>query len=482
MKRLKFCFSLILVFAVFFLSTRESWSAFRLTLTPFEGGYDLRFGRISVGDPKEVKELTITVTTDIGKQYRIFQRVDAPLTTADRYDIDRNQFKMYTLLNSNNRGTLERLEEFPVRYSDTLLYTSNPAGEGDSFKVVYTIEPFASQAPGHYSGRLLFILRPINSTQEQDTETINMYVDLSNEGAIEISTESGFNSIRISSKDLDDIKHDYPSVFIDIKGNLGAPYRIYQQLGDSLIRSINDDQFDLSKVIYYVLENDTATPLKEGNLSDLKSKSLIYASDNLGSGDQLSVTYEPTSVFPLEKAGTYSGVINFIVEMDRQVGSVDPGLAGSVSVDFDVEKIFRLVVSSVLEGEEVVKEGGPLLSFGKVNYKSGVKESKVQIKIETNAKEPYMVSQKLSAPLRNEEGVKIPEKLFTFVLSKEEDTGAFLKFDGETIVDSEKDTPVFISNSKGESDKLEITYKLKTTPDTRGGNYNTGISYSLSEL
>jgi hypothetical protein len=41
---------------------------------------------------------------------------------------------------------------------------------------------------------------------------------------------------------------------------------------------------------------------------------------------------------------------------------------------------------------------------------------------------------------------------------------------------------IFVSDDMGDSDEFDITYKLRVTVDTPGGNYSTGVSYSLSEL
>ena len=481
MKNLKFLFCLILVLVVFSLVAREGWSAFRLTLTPYEGEFDLLFGRINAAGPKVVKELTIAVTTDIGKRYRVYQRVLRPLTS-DGIEINPDQFKMYTDIDSNSRGTLERLEEHRVTHMDTLLYTSNTSGDSDSFRVVYTIEPFASQVPGFYTGRLQFILLPIDSTQDEEKDEVNMFADLTNEGAIEITTETGFKRIYISSKDLDSEVDLFNKVYISVKGNMGARYRIYQQLGDNLVRSADGDQFDLEKVEFEVMEQDIVAAKKTGNLSELRSKSLIYVSDDLGSSNQIAITYKPTADFSQLKANLYTGAIDYSLELDRVTGILDPGIIDSIDVEFDVESIFRIVAVSISKDGKEIAEGKTALQFGKVGYKGGIKESRVRVRVESNMQKPYLVTQKFSGPLQDSEGNRIPKNLFTFYLEKEEDTEATLKFVKDAIVETEKDIPVFISNRDGDSDDFEIIYKLKTTGDTQAGDYNTGLSFSLSEL
>jgi hypothetical protein len=474
--------SVVAAWTVAIICLRPCWAAFSLSVTPYEGGYDLRLGNLGTQETKVIKEITFTITTDIGKQYRVYQRLDKPLTTPDGIEIDRNQFKMYTLTNSNSQGTLELIEEFPVMSGDTVLYTSNTAGDGDSFKVVYTFEPSVSQVPGSYYGRMLYILTPIDSTQDDVTNTLQMYVDLTNEGAVEISTDSGFKTIRISSSDLAKPSGQYPKVFISVKGNLGSRYRLYQELSNAQIKSDSGNLFNLEDITYEAVEDKAGSVVKNGNLSNLKAKALIYSSDDLGSGKDITIEYTPTPDFPKQKADSYSGAINYSIEVEN-TAAIEPGFLEAVDVELIVEPVFNLTAVSLSEeGKEVSQEGAALLQFGNISYKTDSKESRVRVKIESNLNKPYLVTQKISGPLQNEEGYKIPNELFTFELERPKDTGAKLKVVEEAVIEPEKDTPLFVSNDNGDSDEFEARYKLKVTGSTRGGNYNTGISYSLSEL
>jgi hypothetical protein len=254
-------------------------------------------------------------------------------------------------------------------------------------------------------------------------------------------------------------------------------------LGDSLIRSQTGRQFDLTKVKYEAKDTNAGKVLTNGNLSDLKSRKLIYTSDDLGSANDIAVKFMPTKDYYIQQAGRYVGVINYYVELYRTSTTVESGFIDSVDAEFEVLPIFRLIVASILgSGEEPMPEGAVLLNFNDVSVKSGSKQSAVKIKIESNLGKPYLVTQRLSGPLQNEEGYKLSDDQFTFMLKQSKDTGAKLKFDKEATVGTGKDEPLFISNSNGDNDEFEITYKLRVTSDTRGGNYSTGISYSLSEL
>ena len=67
-------------FFIFFIGgflcfASHSLAAFNLTVNPVDGGFDLRFTRLSPGDFKETKEVILRVNSDIGKQYRVSQNI-----------------------------------------------------------------------------------------------------------------------------------------------------------------------------------------------------------------------------------------------------------------------------------------------------------------------------------------------------------------------------------------------------------------------
>ncbi|MDD5356148.1 MAG: hypothetical protein PHY56_06410 [Candidatus Omnitrophica bacterium] len=487
MKNKMFLFLVVSIFAVLAMAVnviiQPCFAAFSLSVTPYEGGYDLRFGQLDTQSAKAVKELTITITTDIGKQYRVYQRLDKSLATADGTEIERNQFKMYTLTGSNSKGTLEWIEEMPVMSSDTVLYTSNTAGEGDSFRVVYTLEPSASQAAGSYFGRFIFVLVPIDSTQDETYKTINIYADLTNEGAVEISTKAGMKSIRISSRDIERGATDNSTAQISVKGNIGARYNIYQQLSDSLIKASSSQLLGLNSILYKVTDANSGAVLKEGDLSDLKSKSLVYSSDNLGSAAEIIIEYQPSADFSRQKADVYNGTINYYMEMDRATAALESGFVDAVDIECEVEPVFKITATSIGDnGQAIHQEGVAFLQFGDVGYKDTTKESRINVKVDSNMARPYTITQKLSGPLQNEAGDKIPQGFFTFIMEKKDNAGGKLKFEDEAVIEPGSDKTIFVSNANGDSDEFDVVYKLKVTADTKGGNYNTGISYSLSEL
>lgn len=472
------------------LPKQNCFAAFSINVSPVDGSPYVRFGRLDTTAPEEIEEVTVTVTTDIGTQYEVVQRIDQYFISSDRREMNREQFQMYTLLNSNARGTLERLEKTPVRFTDTRLYTSNTAGTGDSFKIVYSITPQPDQTPGQYEARFIYILRAIGSAQEQVIKTVYLYAELTNEGAVEITPKR----IRISSSDMNKISPRYPIINLTIKGRRGMGCRVYHQLSD--FKSNAGEKFDLSKVAYELREAES-DKIEKGHLSDLRpqARTLLYKFDDLDDTNTLNIRFIPEEDFPQHDAGFYKGTIDYFVEFDRtRMGG--ESAKESVCVEFDIEPVLNLRAVAITEEGEVKKEGGVLLEFGEVGYKTGktegragVSENIIKISITSNKKTPYSVAQSLVNPLQNEEGFKIPDEQLTFVTSRVDETRAQqeivgkLKFEKEEAVfKSGKDMTLYVSDAQGKGAEIIVKYKLKITADQRAGKYRSEVKYTVSEL
>jgi len=472
-----FLTSVFLILSAFVL-TPVSYAVFNITVQPTEGGFDLRFGNVAPTDFKVVKEILLTVNSDIGKQYRIMQRVVAPLRSADGSEIDKEQFRMYPLVNSNSKGTLLYRDETPVSDFDTTFYTSNATGDNDSMHLVYTITPRDGQIPGSYYGRIAIILSPVESNQDQVVITFNVYVQLSGSGvpSVEISSGSGSKRLFLSSKAMqrkEDISLVEPlSIFFKIASPAGGTYRIYQTLENSALVSSDGKDFDLTKILFSAAGGQKGHVAKESNLKAATGSMLVYESDTIGSPDEFEIILKPSSDFKTQTAGQYRGKLNYSIEMDRTVGNKSNQIE---SFEFVVE-IVPLFDIYAFSGE---KEG-VFLNFGEVSYKTGPKTSDVDIYVESNMGRPYQVVQKVSSVLVNKAGDKIPAEDFTVLISDpdagKEDQGKPLE--AQSVKEGE--TVIYSSSPSGEGKHFKATYRLVMRPDTRGGSYSTQIGYSLS--
>jgi hypothetical protein len=463
------------ILSLFFSSV--SYAEFDMTALSSHGSMDLRFDRVAPNDFKESLEMTFTVTSDIGKQYRVSQEVIKPLATMEGREISENQFKMYPLMNSNSHGILIYRQETPVAQFDDIIYTSNVSGSGDSFTLVYTLEPGDEQVPGLYYGTLAYILAPIDSREAQVVVTVNVFAELASGHAavVEVETSSGSSQLVLSTKsrgrDDDLFQKDYPQIAVKVHGPIGAPYRIYQKLEGGIAKSVAGDELDLSKVLFVIEDGEEGIITKDGSLKNASNKQLLYASDNHGSADEFVITYKPGDDLRLFKAGVYKSRLSFILEVDTARGmETAPFL--SVDFDVDVETLFDMRVYS--NGKE-----GLSLEFGEVSYKTGTKVSEVEIYIESNLEKPYQVVQKVASSMVNKKGDTIEEGDFT-VFVKEFDTREPPSFYIKApVAVKEGESVIFASGPSGKSARFKTEYSLTMKRDVRSGDYSASLGYSL---
>lgn len=475
-KQAKIGLLLALFSFVFFFSPAISNAVFDLSITQSEGGFDLRFDRINPDDFKIAREMTVQINSDIGKPYRVFQQLTQPLISGDGKLLDPAQFQSYPLPNSNSTGTLVYRQELPVSTEQELVYASDDAGDADSFQLVYTITPKPTQIPGSYRGRLALILIPVEtSTQTQYVTNVQIFVDFSggNAAVAEIASANGTDILTIDSKDLQltktGVEGTWPQVRIKIHNPVGSAYSIYQSLDTPELTSNEGYSFDLSRVNVVVQGGEKGAKAQTTTLKDARQPQLLYTSDPKGSPDEIAVVLSPDRSFRLEKAGFYRGRLSFWIQTDQTQTQVQKA---PFNIEFNVAPLFDIRVYSQ-------ETEGVSLKFGEVNYKSGPVASETDIYVESNLGKPYKVIQKVSSPMVNEAGQKVPAEDFIMKVGEAEvqEEPAFSIKDFAPVTEGEH--VIFSSGPKGLSAKMKVSYTLKTGPDSPAGNYSTRIGYSL---
>lgn len=472
-RNLRLITSLFFLISSLIFFNNNSYAAFNLSVVSSEGGTDIHFPKIASGDFKQNMQMTLTVDSTIGKQYRIVQQVIKPLTTMEGVELPPEQFKMYPLVNSNAKGTLIYRQEMPVERFDTALYTSDPAGSDDSFQLVYSLEPRERQTAGRYYGTLAYVLEPINSTESQMVVTFNVYAELG-AGAVptvDIQTNSGSSRLVLASEDIDrEDQYDpgiCPRIDIKISGPLEKKYSIYQNFEGGIVNSVSGQEFDLSKVAFLIDGGGKGTVIKEGDLKQATGDQLLYTSDLNGSAEELTITYKPAKGFRLLPAGLYRGRLSFMIESGDVKEKVQ-----TIDFEFNIVKVFDIYVYS--NGKE-----GVFLDFGKASFKDGIERSLMEVHVESNAGQPYQVIQKVDKAMMNEKGDQLAPDDF-IMLVRDIKTLQEPKFYMKEVVPvREGDTAIFFSGQGGESSSMVVEYQLKLGSDTKGGNYSAKIGYSL---
>lgn len=457
---------IILTFLIIgLLGVRHAYATFELTVTPYEGGWDLRFGRVRDQQIRTDKELTVKITTDLGVQYRVIQTLLEPLTNVRGVTVPKTNFILYTRRGSNQRGTLGAETESPVSPRRAVLYTSDQLGEGDSFVVIYGLSVPEGQEPGLYRGRIAYTLEPVDATQRPQTVVIDVNAEVESVFGIEIKTTLAGKVLRLRSPEREELATQ--EVFIDITGRLGAQYRVVQLVTESL-ESAEAERLPLDKVLFS-LGGGRKGVLGQAGQSPLSDRpTVIYTSTPGGDGDSIVVSFSLGDLTG-QKAGRYRGSIGYFLEsVSPYVREERPEI---VQLEVEIEPIFDLSITT---------EAAGMVEFSGLRPGGRPKTSEVLIEVETNLGRPYQVVQVMPSRLVNQEGDIIPDEYF---LMKVEDgeSGGTIRLPSKTPV-REGQTVLFTSNQKGDGDRFKIIYELTIPPDLPGGRYFTRVSCSLSEM
>ncbi len=449
------------IFSILTLTGNVAFAAFSLSVTPFEGGQNIRFGNISAQANGVVnKEVTLRVTSNISKQYRIIQQVLNPLSTVTGYEVPYTSLRVYAIRGTNKYGTLSVTNEIPVSLSRSILYTSNTQGTPDSFQLVYRL--LTSEVPaGSYRGRISYTLEPIDSSENSHTVVLNVFAEVSVENAIIIETQD--NSKTISLKHADKTKHSF-EVGFDIIGGLGQQFKIIQVIPQPLA-SLEGKKLALESVNFNVRGNKRGIAAAQSTTLS-KREQVIYTSNISGDPDNFIITYRLGDL-SWQRPGRYKTTLKYIL---RGTGILNSGLLDIFNLEVENEKIFQINATS--------ETGG--INFLELDPKNPPQISEVLIEVKTNVGKPYQITQNVISLLANKAGDTIKDKYFT-VNTESIDTKGDLKILTKSPV-KKGDTILFTSDKYGTSTQFGIVYELQVPRDVKRGNYSTQILYSLSEI
>ncbi len=453
--------SLIAVFLICFLLPLNTWAAASLSITPLEGGNSLRFGRVTSENAIN-KQVRIRVTSDLGVKYQVEQRLLEPLRNDRGELLNAEAFNFYTLRGSNLVGSLYQDTPYKVDTFKRVLYVSAAAGTGDSFSVIYSIKPSKINISGNFLGRILYTFTPLGSSGTQREVILNVYFETEKNFQVSLKTSSqGSRTLRLSP-DKDQL-NGY--LKISTEGSLGQKYEV-KQLVQEPFKNEKGEVLPLDLVKVFALSNkgqiyaSSPTPLARKPL-------LIYSSQARGDSDEIVVNFSvDTKDFEELPSGRFKALVLYNVE---SLGSLIKRLPLDISLE--IKPLFDI---------EVISESMGGLQFRNLKSDSGSIEKEVIIKVKTNLSRPYNVIQNLTNPLANQSGNTIPLQFFRLKEEKAKDNPGTIIFSQFSAL-SLGDTRVFASNSTGDSSEFKIIYSLEVPRDMIGGDYFTGLNYSLVE-
>jgi len=453
----------IISLALFF-SCQAGYAAFSLSVTPYEGGFDIRFGKIDVSLGRINKEFTVTLNSDIGTQYRLSQNFLDPPSTIEGVDLPQKALVVYAVRGSNKYGTLNVEQDTPILSGKQLLYTSNQAGDSDSFTLVYSLIPSPDIASGFYRGRIAFTLEPVNGAQDPVNVIMDISVDFSSVSSVEIKTETGSRSILLKPGREDSSS---AGVIFDIKGGFGKQFRILQVIEEQPVSS-DGMLLDWGAVSFVGQSAQKGTvPVQPQPLS--ARQDAVYTSSLQGAADSFVLEYALGDLSQ-QKAGRFRTKIKYVLE---GVGFSKTQLLETLNFEVENPQVFDLVVA-------------PESQKGAIEFRNlrptdtEAKRNEIVIEVNSNTGKRYQVTQNVYSDLVNKAGEPIRAKAFT-LRTESMDTLGSLRFPNAENVQKGY-TVLFVSDKKGSSDKFKVIYELAPSRDLKSGDYSTRITYSLSEL
>lgn len=451
------------VLAGSFSFAHKAYAAFSLSVTPYEGGVDIRFGNVAPNAAVINKEMTIRITSDIAKQYRVSQMMLSSLSTPEGSVFPLQNLSVYAIRGSNRQGVLNVEQTTPLMPGKQVLYTSNPQGLSDTFTLVYSLTPGENVAPGSYMGRISFILEPIDASQQQVTVILNVYATVDSRSKIEISILSGSKEIRLSPA-RDNSKK--AAVSINVKGGLGKQYRILQAVPGQL-RSSEGNELNWNAVT--MMGNGARAGMVVADTKPLTQQpQMIYVSSPSGEGDSFVIEYALADVDG-EQVGRYQSKVQYFLETlnGAKVEQID-----SLSLVIEYPRVFDLSITP--------EDPTGKLEFRNLKAGQAPRRSEVSFVINSNIGRPYQVLQNVYSELVNANGNQIPGDHFT-VYGEGNDSKGLLKVGGKIQV-KKGDTTLFVSDSRGSSDSFKLIYELDIPKDVLAGDYASRMTYSLIEL
>ncbi|MGE5308562.1 MAG: hypothetical protein ACM3OC_05735 [Deltaproteobacteria bacterium] len=449
MKKLTFlCIAFLLV------SFSTALAALNVSVTPFEGGFNLDFGKVTFTPANTQRQVTVRIDNTAGGQYRLVQTMLEPLISAKGDVIRPENFTVYSLRGSNTNGTLYTDYEIPVTPNRTPIFMSNPQGSPVTFTLVYVIKGPCSAPSGQYRGRLRYTLEPVSAPIQQVEAFLDVIAEIQqNEANITISTPTGMKTISVKLTKEGVEGGDVLFSFKNIGGNQG---RIFQSFVTP-ITAVDGTELDPA-LLTVQTEGQPAVEMNG-------ERQNIFTSLPSKDGD-VKLTYGFGS--GAINAGTYRSTIKYSLEGSR--GQQD---LGTFQFEASVEKIFDLALST--------ENGGGTISFRDIKPRQPARTFEVNVAVKTNTGKKYQVTQKNVSGLVNKEGQSIPEQYFTVVTQNAGSTKGTLKCPEKTTI-KPGDIVLFVSDNKGSPDSFRIIYELSTPESVKAGDYSASIVYSLSEI
>ena len=447
----------LMVFLFAGLCFSSAVSAASLSVTPLDGGNTINFGRVNTSIVLD-KEVKIRVNGFEGSQYQVYQRIVQPLANEKGQRYNRSALVTKGLDASNTSGTLYLTVYEPLKEHDQLIYTSDSAGNSDSFRMLYSIQNLNNSNAGIFNAQILYIVRSVGNNQRRDT-VLNVYMEVAEQFDVSARASDGKNLIKLNSEHSEDDEF----VKIIYEGFSGDSLKINQEV-ITVPMNVEGKEFNLDALEFYVISKKGGQSYYHSLTKVKRVVTDIYKSDS--SNDEVTVYFKlKESELSKQASGHYHGKLRYSIgEVGKNLKIID------IDLDIDIASIFKLEVEYPPEG----------MAFSKILPDMPPQEKAVIVHIKTNLERPYVVTQNIRMALQNEKGEAIEKDYFLIKQEKIGETGGTVTYVDYTPV-SVNDSTLYVSDKQGSPAEFSVKYQLKPYQTMKAGDYQTVIIYSLGE-
>lgn len=440
--------------AFILLICSPAFAAFSVSVTPYDGGFGLDFGKAGFASPTQ-KEVTVRVNSSSGKQYRILQTMMEPLTSARGDAVPPENLVVYSVRGSNTTGTLLTDYETPVTFNRAPIYVSDRQGSPDSFTIVYALKGPCTVPSGNYRGRLRYTLETVDSTAAQVETYLDMSAQIENTPAsITISAANGMNVVAVRQTAAGTETGD---VVVTVQhGPRNPAEKIIQ------VFSVPPTATDGAELPFEAVRV-TAGDLPEAPVTSERQAILTQIP---GKDAEILIRYGLAEGL---KAGTYRSTLKYLLE-----GAQGPQELAAFTFEARVDKVFDMRITT--------EDGSGKISFRGIKPGAPMRTYEVDIAIKNNTGARFQVSQKVLTGMVNTEGKAIPSANFTVTTGKLGETRGTLKAPAPVPMNADESQVLFVSDTKGSPDSFKVIYGLSAPDTVKAGDYSASMVYSLSEL
>lgn len=442
----------------------EARATFEFTATPRRGGQHIRFEEAQPGGLLRNEELTLSVTSDLGTQYRILQMLYQPLTNETGRTIPSGAWIQFSP--SEPLGNLRPKLETPVALGQHQIYTSNAQGESDSFIIVFNVRVPEDQPGGIYRTQISFTAEPVTPVSGVSSRvlTLDVRVELRPTFNMTVTTATGGRSIDLGVIDRERVSAE-AAIGLRVENNTGHAYRLVQQLVEPLTSEAGAllDEEEVTFVAQGTQRGRAAITAPE---PVSLSPKIFYESDAGGTSDELALVYRAGASGGIP-AGRYRGTVQWRAESSSPFVPAEPV---TLPVVLRVEEVLDLQI-------ELDPQGG--LQFGRFGA-GGAQSRIVTLTVVSNLGKPYQVSQLVGRKLTNEKGVTIDRESFTYRVDAGPASGGNALRGPSAVTEGE--STLYTSDRRGTPEKIVVRYDLNVPPGAHSGAYTSEIKYSLTTI